>query len=125
MAGQRPIWTTTTHEDVDLAHSTASLSEAIDLTTRAQNGIFSLQVEVETSANSTSMTVNAWLSNDGVNFVDEDSGGLTIVSAVDPSGSLDKIYSFEPKLSKWMKIEVVNNDAADALVDVTCTLAVQ
>lgn len=125
MSGQRNITTIVTHQDVDAAKSTAYLSEAIDLTTIAQRGLFSLQVEIETSTGSTSVSFNAHLSNDGVNYVDEDNGGVAIAAAVDASGGLDKVYSFEPKLSHWMKIEVVNNDAGQDLVDVTCTLAVQ
>lgn len=125
MRGSRNISIVTTHEDVDIAKNGNSLSEAIDLTTKAQDGIFSLQVEIESGSDSTSTTFTYQLSNDGVNFVTPGTAS-DIATAVDVSSGLDEIYTFEPELAKWMKIKVTENNTGSAgIVDCTCTLAIQ
>lgn len=112
-----------THQDVDIAKNGNKESEAFDLTTKAQNGIFSLQVEIEVGSDSTSTTIIWRESNDGINFVD---GTMAIVSALDVSSGLDVIYPFEPNLCRWIKIKVTeNNTGSVGIVDCTCTLAVQ
>lgn len=114
-----------THEDVDIAKNGNSESEAIDLTTMAQDGIFSLQVEIESGSDSTSTTFTYSLSNDGVNFVTPGTSS-DIATAVDVSSGLDEIYTFEPEFAKWIKIKVTENNTGSAgIVDCTCTLAVQ
>lgn len=121
MAGQRDIYTWTCHQDVDIAQNNYKESKPLDLTTKAQNGVFSLQVEIESDSTSTSVTFTYYGSNDGVNFV---AGDTAIASAVDVSSGLDKVYPFEPDLYKYILIRVTENDTG-TVVDCTCTMAVQ
>lgn len=125
--GSRNISIRATHQDVDIAKNAYSegntMHRDIDLSTIAQNGIFSLQVEIESGSDSTSVTITYYTSNDGVNWV---AGASAIVTAVDVSSGLDAIYSFEPKLTKWLRIRVTeNNTGTNGIVDCTCTLAIQ
>lgn len=123
MAGSRNISIITTHQDVDLTSGGSKTSEAFDLTTKAQDGIFSLQVEIESGSTSTSVTITYLLSNDGVNFI-VPTGAVDIVTTVDVSSGLDQIYDFEPELAVWIQIKVQENSTG-TVVDCTCTLAVQ
>lgn len=118
------IYIQVTHQDVDLTQNTYSNGNTtdrdVDLSTIARSGIFSLQVEIESASTSTSVTITYYMSNDGVNWV---AGASAIVTAVDVSSGLDQIYSFEPKLCKWLRIRVTENNTG-TVVDCTCTLAV-
>lgn len=115
------IYVVTTHEDVDIAQNGNKVSEGIDVSIKARKGFFSLQVEIESGSTSTSVTITYSISNDAINFV---TGDTAIVSAIDISSGLDTIYSFEPKLCKWIKITVTENNTG-TVVDCTCTLAIQ
>jgi len=125
-SGQRIISTRVMFQDVDIAKDGYSEGNTqhkdLDLTTIANNGIFSAQVEIESGSDSTSITITWYESNDGVNYI----AGGTIVAAVDVSSGLDAKYSFEPQLCKWLRIRVTENDTGSAgIVDCTITLAVQ
>ena len=54
MAGQRNITTVVTHQDVDISQNSYSEGNTtkrdVDLSTIAQDGIFSLQVEIESGS---------------------------------------------------------------------------
>lgn len=125
MSQDQVIHTVVTHQDVDITKNSYSegntMQRDVDVSTMARNGMFSLQVEIESSSTSTSVTGTWYESNDGVNFV---SGGtITSFSAVDVSSGLDAIYTFEPKLCKWLRIRITENNIG-TIADCTCTLAV-
>ena len=78
-----------THHDIDIAKNGYSNGKDIDLTTIAHQGVFSLQVEIESGSDSTSTTITYYTSNDGVNFV---AGATAIVTAVNVASGLDAHY---------------------------------
>lgn len=121
MSGQRPISTITTQDNVGIAQNGSDTSKAIDLTTKAADGVFSLQVVIGAASTSTSVTITYLLSNNGTSFV---AGASAIATTVDVSSGLDALYSFEPKLAKWIKIVVTENNIG-TVVGCTCTLAMQ
>lgn len=115
------IHTTITHQDVDISQKNYEEGLAIDLTTKAPNGIFSLQVEIESTSTSTSITITYYGSNDGKKFV---AGDEDIATEVNVSSGLDAIYPFEPDLYKFIIIRITENDTG-SVKECTCTLATQ
>jgi len=108
-------------KDHDMTQNTYKETNPLDLSTIAQQGIFSLQVEIEAASTSSDVTITYYTSNDGVAWVVGDSD---IVTSVDVSSGLDKMYDIEPRLCKWIKIRVTENDSG-TVADMTLTLAVQ
>ena len=109
--------------DDDLTQNTNKTSDAIDLNGRANNGVFSLQVNISSSSTSTSITITYLVSNDGENFVTPATAN-DIATAVDVSSGKDEIYEFEPEFARWIQIKITENNAG-TVVDPVCDLAVQ
>jgi hypothetical protein len=99
-------------------------SEALDLGSINQDGLFSLQLLVTGDG---TLQVEYELSHDGVNFVTPTTA-LDIVSAFTktsgPGSDGKDIYSFDPELGRFMKIKVTETGGANAAV-ITAHLASQ
>jgi len=101
-----------------------SSTNAIDLRDKRPSGQFSIQLELTGDGTATV----EWLgSNNGVDYlvpstVSEIVTGFTKTSG--PGSDGKDIYSFTPKLCRYMKIKVTETTTTDAIA-VTATLAIQ
>ena len=98
-----------------ISASANTSSEAIDLTRRAANGIFSIQVLIEGDGTA---KFEYLLSIDGVNFLEPSSASDIATGLVDdggPGGDGRNIYSFSPEPARWLKIKVTETGTSNTI----------
>ena len=102
--------------------NTTVTSSAIDLQRKRPGGQFSIQLEITGDG---TCTVDWVGSNDGVDYVKPTTVTDIVAGFTKTSGTGGKdIYSFSPKMCRYMKIRVTETVTTDDAV-ATITLAIQ